>query len=351
MSEEIDFEKIILCRPENTKDRKGKKVTHRHLTIWEESLSNINNSSRDCMERKTEIKVATHNINGIKSNTHKVEFLLEWASDNAIDILGVAETNITHTEGIWINKEQSKYRSFWSSSNKDKKKGSGVGLLISKQWEKFIGQIERFNEYLISVSLVLKQLEIIVIMLYAPPNNDQEKKTLRKAIIKKYINRSLRSQMIVMGDFNSIIDAELDRTPKLKYIKQDPFLNWLQRQEFANAFRTIYPKSRKYTWSNGDTSTRIDQIWVSDKLSYGLFDAEIQEIDVFTNSDHGAMIVEIDLKHLSSSQSAAACKRNKQTRTVFLYNKASKENWEDFRKQMDRLLQKSTGISRLLKEN
>src|SRR5690242_5331563 len=188
-------------------------------------------------------------------------------------------------------------------------------------------------------------------MLYAPPNNDQKKKALHKAIIKKYINRSLRSQMIVMGDFNSIIDTELDRTPKLKYIKQDPFLNWLQRQEFANAFRTIYPKSRKYTWSNGDTSTRIDQIWVSDKLSYGLFDAEIQEMDVFTNSDHGAMIVKIDLKHLSSSQSATAYKRNKQTRTVFLYNKASKENWEDFRKQMDRLLQKSTGIPRFLEEN
>ena len=334
----------------DTKDRKGKKVAHRQLSIWEESMNNINSINRDNPRRKSELNIATHNINGIKSNIQKIDSLYEWAIDNSIDILGVAETNISSKEGMWITREHTKFRSFWSSSNKDKKKGSGVGLLISDQWEKYIGQIDKVNEYLISVSLVLKQLEIIIIMLYIPPNNEYEKKIVQKKIIEKFINRSLRSQVVVIGDFNSIIDPELDRSPILRQIKQDPLLNWLQKQEFLDAFRTIYPRTKRFTWTNGDTSTRIDQIWVSEELAQGLFDAEIQEMDVYTNSDHEAMIARIDLKHLSASQSAAACKRSKQTRTVFLCDKASEENWENYRKQIDSLLKKSTSIAKMLRK-
>ena len=75
------------------------------------------------------------------------------------------------------------YKSFWSSADSNKKKGSGVGLLISQQWEKHLGQVERKSEYWISANFMFKQLEVMVIMVYILPN-DKEKKNMIEKVIK-----------------------------------------------------------------------------------------------------------------------------------------------------------------------
>lgn len=350
LEEVASQEEMIFHLPKHTHSRKGKEVVKKTVLIQNRDIKDGKKAIERPTNKITELNIATHNINGIKSNTHKLDLALNWAIDNKIDILGIAESNISSKEGCWLTSEQNNFRSFWSSSDQNKKKGSGVGLLINNQWEKYIGSIDRINEYIIIVNFMLKQLEIIVIMLYIPPNNEQEKKRARKVIIEKYINRSFNAQIIVMGDFNSILDSELDRTQNIerKWLKKDLLLNWLQRQEFQDSFRTMYPKAKKFTWSNGETSTRIDQIWVSEELSCGLFDTEIQEMDIYTSSDHAAMIARIDLGHLGATQSAASCRKKGYTRTVFLCDKATNENWEDYRKQLDSLLKKSTRIQNLL---
>ena len=103
-----------------------------------------------------------HNINGLRSNNQKIESLYQWLLDNRIDIIGLAETNITTKEGSFLTKNLGNYRSFWSNANPDKKKGSGVGLLINSQWERHLEQIDRTNEYMISAKFMFKQAEIIV---------------------------------------------------------------------------------------------------------------------------------------------------------------------------------------------
>ena len=82
---------------------------------------------------KIELNLATYNINGLKSNNQKVKALYAWALDNNIDILGLAETNITAKEGNFLTKSWNEYKNFWVSADPNKKKSSGVGLLISKQ--------------------------------------------------------------------------------------------------------------------------------------------------------------------------------------------------------------------------
>ena len=50
-----------------------------------------------------------------------------------MDVLGLAETNISSKEGFFLIKNIENYKSFWANAKAEKKKGSGVGLLISKQ--------------------------------------------------------------------------------------------------------------------------------------------------------------------------------------------------------------------------
>ena len=53
-----------------------------------------------------------------------------------IDIL---ETNISEKEGHYIIRHRENIDSFWTSVEKGKSKGSGVGIIISKKWSKYIG--------------------------------------------------------------------------------------------------------------------------------------------------------------------------------------------------------------------
>src|SRR6185295_15918338 len=45
-------------------------------------------------EGKKEIKIACHNINGLKTKGWKLENLLGWANEEEITILGITETNL-----------------------------------------------------------------------------------------------------------------------------------------------------------------------------------------------------------------------------------------------------------------
>jgi hypothetical protein len=209
-----------------------------------------------------------------------------------------------------------------------------------------LGQIERKNEYLIMASFIFKQLEVIVIMVYLPPNNKEERRMIQREILERYINRSKNAQIIVMGDFNCILDPYQDKLHSSEYetFKVDPFIKWLQKQDFEDAFRLINPRSKKFSWTNGKQSTRIDQIWVTDDLIGGLYEADIQDMDIFTGSDHGAVLAKMELGHLISLVSYAELKRENFNRSVFLYDEATKEDWDNYRAEVERILKNKENL-------
>ncbi|CAG8750711.1 9659_t:CDS:2 [Gigaspora margarita] len=79
------------------------------------------------------LNIADYNINDLKQNLLKLRDLSEWLKKHSINVCRIIETNILSKEGYHITKENSNFMFFWSNTNKDKKKGSGVGLLIDKQ--------------------------------------------------------------------------------------------------------------------------------------------------------------------------------------------------------------------------
>ena len=83
--------------------------------------------------KRVELNIATHNINGLKTNSQKIEALYEWIIDNELDIVGLAKMNISAKEGFFLGKKLEEFKSVWSSASSDKKKGSGIELLISKK--------------------------------------------------------------------------------------------------------------------------------------------------------------------------------------------------------------------------
>ena len=131
-----------LCLYKKTKDEKEPLGTlnkkGKQTTIANEPLKNQythNNKikrGRIYENQRMELNVATHNINGLKANGQKIEQLQDWLTDNKIDVLGLAETNILGKKGFFLTKNIENYKSFWANAKAEKKKGSGVGLPISK---------------------------------------------------------------------------------------------------------------------------------------------------------------------------------------------------------------------------
>ena len=79
------------------------------------------------------LRIGTHNINGIRVNPGKIELLIDWMNEMNIDIMGLNETNINKKEESFIVDKRSEYKGIWSCCNKDKVKGSGVESLIKEK--------------------------------------------------------------------------------------------------------------------------------------------------------------------------------------------------------------------------
>ncbi|CAG8805221.1 16332_t:CDS:1, partial [Gigaspora rosea] len=130
-------------------------------------------------------KVASHNINGIKnSNGHKLEMLGKWMETRDYAVKGLVESNVSAKEGYFLTSNLVNYNGFWSSSNTNKKKGSGVSLLVRKDWEKHLGQVVRYSEFMIEAVFYFKQLEIVIITVYLPPNDKDKIKRVQQEIVK-----------------------------------------------------------------------------------------------------------------------------------------------------------------------
>jgi len=292
--------------------------------------------------------IGCHNINGIKTNKSKLDNLLEWKKLEKIDILGIVESNISEKEGKYILMENGDNKSYWASADIDKKKGSGAGIIVSNKWEKHLGKIDRFSEYMLVARFFFKQLELVVIIVYFPPNNKTIEKQLQQEIVKTVMNGNSSSSYIVMGDFNQVVDVALDHSNSNRKKHKFPIFKWLRKAGFVDTFREVNPEMREYSWTNNVTETRIDYIWASEGLSSGLVDARIQEVEIFTGSDHKVVTAKILLNRLIGKKSIAKIKRNGSFRYKFLFEEMQEEDWEVFREALWTSLKKKSKIMKFL---
>jgi hypothetical protein len=70
----------------------------------------------------------------LKTKGWKLENLLDWAEEKEIAILGITEMNIfEREERFLVYMANKKYIGYWTNAAENKKKESGVGILIEEQ--------------------------------------------------------------------------------------------------------------------------------------------------------------------------------------------------------------------------
>ncbi|CAG8810490.1 19958_t:CDS:1, partial [Gigaspora margarita] len=86
------------------------------------------------------------------------------------------------------------------------------------------------------------------------------------------------------------------------------------------------------------------QIWLSEGLTHSLLEAEIIDMSIITESDHNIITMCLNLSHLITNSGIAIVKRKAIKRTVFLYEEAKEEDWEQFRVELDRILKNKKAL-------
>src|SRR6185295_12888050 len=222
----------------------------------------------------------------------------------------------------------------------DKKKGSGVGILVEEHWEKHVGAVRKINEYMIEIILYFKQLELVILGVYIPPNDKAAGRLIQQKIVEIVTQKKRQAQVIICGDFNHTANNILDRQhPQSKNFKRLPIFSWIKKQNFCDTYRDMHPTSQEYTWSNGEAATRIDYIWISEELASGLQKAEIKEAEEITESDYKIIRAEIWIRHMMAKSSKAEIRRKRQSRTLYLYEQAKEENWESYAQELQKQLE------------
>src|SRR5260364_217343 len=76
-------------------------------------------------------------------------------------------------------------------------------------------------------------------------------------------------------------------------------------------------------------------------------EAKIKDMSTWTDSDHNAVIAKIYLGHLIEKKSLSTIKQREQKRTIYLYDKASEEDWENYAMLLQRLQEGNQNLNNL----
>ena len=132
-------------------------------------------------------------------------------------MIRINETNITGRQNNFYLKDQDNYLGIWSDAEENKKKGSGVSLIICKKWEKYLSQVKRRNTYYLEALFVFKKQKVLVLVIYIPHNDLKIRKDIQQQVIKrtfKYQSKEKATKVIILRDFNDIRCRELDQSRK-----------------------------------------------------------------------------------------------------------------------------------------
>jgi exonuclease III len=157
------------------------------------------------------IRFGTHNTRGI-TRTIDQEMLIQEIWDKKIDILGLSETKLTPSNQTFaFNSSKDKYKCF-PSSCPNNPRGAGVLLLIHKDLEKYIAQVDKIEGHLVAINLLSKRHKTWIAQVYLPCNKQKSMAVQKKiqTLIRNKIQQ--RYQIIIMGDFNAALNPRYDRS-------------------------------------------------------------------------------------------------------------------------------------------
>ena len=234
------------------------------------------------------LKIVSLNVRGMRNDVKRRK-IYKHMREQKPDICLLQETHATNNDCyIWSNQWGNKCLYANGDSN-----ARGVSCLLTKNIVKGIKDVYRDiqGRYLI-LKIMIGEYSYCVANVYAPNYDCPSFFTEVYNIIKECDC----THSIIGGDFNLVLDSELDRSENTLYNRQahETLSSIMMEDNLCDIWRLKHPTVKRFTWAKHRPKiswSRLDMFIVSQNISQKCTEATIESCIL---SDHNLITVEID---------------------------------------------------------
>ena len=189
------------------------------------------------------IKVLSANCRGLKDKFKRYD-VLNYLKDSNADIICLQDTHLMESVEV-------EFKKYWDGTyilHGERHNARGVALLFGNNFEYTISHIDKDSEgNMIVTDLKVGEVKIRLLNIYGPNTNNEDFYNN----IAKVIDANEQDYLIWCGDFNLVLDPQLDsnnyvtvNNPKNRNI----VLHLMHEYNLIDIFRHYYPSKKRYTW-------------------------------------------------------------------------------------------------------
>ena len=236
------------------------------------------------------MNIISFNVNGLNQNIKRQVIFEKIQKLNCIAFLQETHSS-KDVENLWKNEIQGKIFFSHGTSNT-----TGVCIFIPQNIDYEIeDKICDEEGRIIILKVLIDKIIYILCNIYAPT---RDHKCDQINFIKKLKNMLIpyeNQNLLVGGDFNFYLDPKLDKLDSMSNRHDNPIyrseiLSLLDFFYLNDAWRTLFPSSRRYTWHSRGKSSRLDYWFLSNQLLNSLQDYKILP---GLHSDHSILKIQI----------------------------------------------------------
>uniref|UniRef100_A0A803TII6 Reverse transcriptase domain-containing protein n=1 Tax=Anolis carolinensis TaxID=28377 RepID=A0A803TII6_ANOCA len=232
-----------------------------------------------------EIRFFSNNVNGLNS-PQKRKKIFNAIRKGRYDISALQETHISQKHISYLT-QKSIGQEYFSSALEKKR---GVVIYANPRLNTQLA-FKDDDGRIVGIILQLDKRKILICNIYVP--NGPKKIFVKK--LSELIRNQEHDELIIMGDFNGIMDKKWDKTEKAtknknKSLGQLPldFMKMYKDLDLEDIWRKNHKEEKDYTYFSNRHQiwTRIDMIWASNTLT-----TNINHIKILprTHTDHCPM--------------------------------------------------------------
>ena len=233
------------------------------------------------------LKLISINCRGLKNKNIK-----RWQIFNICkkyDIACLQETHITHDLVCKWKKEWTGELKYVAGSNRSK----GQVILINKYFK--YSEIEdiHLSERILGINVTTEDGTYPILNVYGP-NESKERETFFKNILEVAYGIEDISQLVICGDFNTVLDNKLDIVCGNEHKPRDilQFQRLLKTADLCDVWRAFNENTKDFTWSRANPyiARRLDYILISKHNISNVSD--IKHIPI-PDTDHKGVAIEL----------------------------------------------------------
>lgn len=244
-----------------------------------------------------DLKILSYNTQGLQTLQKRVD-VFEYLKDRKCQIYCLQDTHFAKENEANIIDQ-------WDSNcifSNYKSNARGVAILFGKDLDYKVNRkiIDENGNYII-IDITVTGKRFTLVNLYGP--NVDDPKFFQN--IFDYIEEIGNSDVIICGDYNCVLDPDLDyyNYKSVNNAKaRDKILEFISTKYLLDPFREMNPEQKKFTWrkKNPCKQARLDFFLMSEELMQ--FSKKCS-IEPSYRSDHSIITLELNLTHFTQGKS------------------------------------------------